>query len=243
MTLLRGGYAIYGESLGIVMLECAFPRPVGDIGNACSFPFPVRYEILEGIPAASLTKEEEPAAVAALVRAAQRLEKAGVRAILTSCGLFLRYQARLAEAVTVPVATSAVLLLPFLKTLLPKQRKLAILTADSDTLAGVLEQTGWSDPGQVVIAGMEGFPAFRKAILEPVPPYEFDPESVQVEAIEAVRQRLQSEPDVAMLLIECTNLSPYSGALRRTVGLPVFDIIDLARLLHGAYALPQDSRA
>ena len=56
MPMLQGGHATYGQSVGIIMLDCDFPRPVGDIGNARSFPFPVRYEVLEGIPAAQLLR-------------------------------------------------------------------------------------------------------------------------------------------------------------------------------------------
>ncbi len=234
MPTPQGGHPTYGQSVGIIMLDCAFPRPVGDIGNARSFPFPVRYEVLEGIPPAHLTREEEPSAVAALIRAAQRLERTGVKVILTSCGLFLRYQTRLAEAVRVPVATSSVVLLPLLTALLPAGRKVGILTADARTLSPVLERAGWNDSRRVVIEGMEGRPVFRRAILEPAPPYALDSHAVQEEAIQAVRDLLGRESAVALLLVECTNLSPYSRALRETFGLPVFDVIDLAHLLQRA---------
>lgn len=234
MAALKGGYSVYGQEVGIIMLECAFPRPPGDIGNARSFPFPVRYEVLEGIPAAHLTRQEEPAAVAALIAAAQRLERSGARIILTSCGLFLRYQARLAAAVGVPVATSSILLLPFLTALLPPGRKVGVLTADARSLSPVLAQAGWDDPGQVVIEGMEECPVFRRTILEPTPPFELDPLALQGEVIRAVEQLLKKEPKIGVLLVECTNLPPYTRALRETFGLPVFDVIDLACLLQGA---------
>ena len=237
MATLTGGYPVYGQDVGIIMLDCAFPRPPGDIGNARSFPFPVRYEILEGIPAAHLTRQEEPAAVAALIAAAQRLERAGARVILTSCGLFLRYQARLAAAVTVPVATSSVLFLPFLTGLLPPERKVGILTADASALSPALSQAGWSESGRVVIAGMEGCPVFRRTILEPGPPLELDPSRLQAEVIGVADLLLKQEPKVAALLLECTNLPPYSQTLREALGLPVFDVLDLARLLHGAVGM------
>lgn len=234
MAALKGGYPVYGQDVGIIMLDCAFPRPPGDIGNAHSFPFPVRYEVLEGIPAAHLIKQEEPAAVAALINAAKRLERSGARVILTSCGLFLRYQERLAAAVGVPVATSSVLLLPFLSGLMPPGRKVGVVTADAGTLSPVLAMAGWNDPGRIAIAGMEECPVFRRAILEPAPPFELDPPALQAEVIQVARQLLKSEPTVGALLLECTNLSPYSRALREAMELPVFDVIDLARLLHGA---------
>lgn len=234
MAALKGGYPVYGQEVGIIMLDCAFPRPPGDIGNARSFPFPVHYEVLEGIPASHLTRQEEPAAVAALINAAQRLERSGARIILTSCGLFLRYQARLAAAVGVPVATSSVLFLPFLAALLPPGRKIGVLTADATSLSPALAQAGWYDPPRVAVEGMEDCPVFRRAILEPSPPFELDVSALRDEVIQAAKRLLVREPAVAALLIECTNLSPYSAVLRETFGLPVFDVIDLARFLWGA---------
>ena len=234
MAALKAGYPVYGQEVGIIMLDCPFPRPSGDIGNARSFPFPVRYEVLEGIPASHLTRQEEPAAVAALINAAQRLERSGARIILTSCGLFLRYQARLAAAVGVPVATSSVLFLPFLTALLPPGRKVGVLTADARSLSPVLATADWNTPGRVVIEGMEECPVFRGAILEPAPPYELDPLALQNEVIGVVGRFLKREPAVGVFLLECTNLSPYSRALRETFGLPVFDVIDLAGLLQRA---------
>lgn len=237
MTILQGGYPTYGQPVGIIMLECSFPRPVGDIGHARSFPFPVRYEVLEGIPAAHLTKNEEPGAVAALIRAAERLERAGVKSILTSCGLFLRYQTRLAAALKVPIATSSVLLLPLLAALLPASRKVGILTADARTLAPILERERLSDPARLALAGMEDRPIFRRAVLEAVPPFAFDPQALQAEVLDAAGTLLKREPTIGSFLIECTNLSPYSRALREAFGLPVLDVIDLACLLHRASAV------
>ncbi len=231
MATLKGGYPIYGQEVGIIMLDCAFPRPPGDIGNARSFPFPVRYEVLEGIPACHLIRQEEPAAVAALVKAAQRLERLGVRSILTSCGLFLRYQARLAAAVSVPVATSPLVLLPFLLALLPSTRKVGVVTADAKLLMPVLDEMGWIREPRVALEGMEECPVFCRTILEPVPPFELDPPALQGELIRVVGQLLEREPAVGILLLECTNLSPYSRALREAFGYPVFDVIELAHLL------------
>lgn len=234
MAAITGGYPVYGQDVGIIMLDCGFPRPPGDIGNARTFPFPVRYEVLEGIPAAHLTKQEEPAAVAALVNAAKRLERSSVRVILTSCGLFLRYQERLAAAVKVPVATSAVLLLPFLRALLPPGRKVGVLTADATTLSPILSRAGWNDLGQVVVAGMEDCPIFRRAILDPAPPFALDSLGIEREVLRVAEDLLKKEPDIAAILVECANLPPYSRALREKFRLPLFDVIDLAYLLQRA---------
>ena len=41
----RGGRAVYGAPLGILMLEARFPRIPGDMGNAGTWPFPVLYKV------------------------------------------------------------------------------------------------------------------------------------------------------------------------------------------------------
>jgi len=41
-----GGKAIYGASVGILMLDARFPRIPGDMGNALTWPFPVHYRVV-----------------------------------------------------------------------------------------------------------------------------------------------------------------------------------------------------
>ena len=47
-TIARGGKALYGVPLGILMLEARFPRIPGDMGNAATWPFPVLYRVVSG---------------------------------------------------------------------------------------------------------------------------------------------------------------------------------------------------
>ena len=44
----QGGKTIYGAVVGILMLETRFPRIVGDMGNAATWPFPVFYRTVKG---------------------------------------------------------------------------------------------------------------------------------------------------------------------------------------------------
>jgi hypothetical protein len=48
--IARGGKALYGAPLGILMLEARFPRIPGDMGNGTTWPFPV---LVLGLPAPS----------------------------------------------------------------------------------------------------------------------------------------------------------------------------------------------
>jgi hypothetical protein len=45
---VRGGFNQYGFTVGILMLDTRFPRIAGDMGNATTFPFPVRYQRVTG---------------------------------------------------------------------------------------------------------------------------------------------------------------------------------------------------
>ncbi len=45
----------FGVTVGILMLETAFERFVGDIGNARTWPFPVQYRIVRGAVPAKIT--------------------------------------------------------------------------------------------------------------------------------------------------------------------------------------------
>ena len=46
--IYRGGKAVYGAPLGILMLEAKFARIPGDMGNAVTWPFPVLYQVVPG---------------------------------------------------------------------------------------------------------------------------------------------------------------------------------------------------
>ena len=46
--IAKGGKAIYGAPLGILMLEAKFPRIPGDMGNGTTWPFPVLYRVVTG---------------------------------------------------------------------------------------------------------------------------------------------------------------------------------------------------
>jgi len=50
MVILKGGRSFYGEALGILMLDMKAPCIPGNVDNANSYDFPVRYKVLNNIP-------------------------------------------------------------------------------------------------------------------------------------------------------------------------------------------------
>ena len=56
LTEVKGGKNIYGEAIGILVQERIFPRIPGDMGNASTFSFPVRIQLVKGVDIATRFK-------------------------------------------------------------------------------------------------------------------------------------------------------------------------------------------
>src|SRR6266545_3618678 len=107
MSSAKGGRTLYGHALGVLMLDTVFPRFPGDVGNALTWPFPVRYQIVEGAFSNRIMgPDPDSELLQPFVDGARRLEAEGVRAITTSCGFLCVYQRELAAAVRIPMLTS-----------------------------------------------------------------------------------------------------------------------------------------
>ena len=58
----------------------------------------------------------------------------GVSAITTSCGFLALFQEKLAQEVNIPIFTSSLIMLPMIRRMINKSKKILVLTANSDTL-------------------------------------------------------------------------------------------------------------
>jgi hypothetical protein len=232
--ILTGGYTNYGQDIGILMLDTIFPRMVGDIGNARTFPFPVRYKVVRGALPAKVVEQNDDRLLAAFMEGARELEAEGVKAITTSCGFLAVFQRELAAAVSVPVFTSSLLQVPTVEKTLDKGQNIVIVTANSTRLSARHLAGAGIDAGsrRHIIVGLEDKPEFyttfvrQKATLD-VTALEGEME----EAALAIRNRF---PVAGAIVLECTNLSPFSGTFRQITGLPVLDIVTLICETHAA---------
>lgn len=217
--------------LGIIMLDTAFERPVGDVGNAGSWPFPVLYRTVSGALPRDVVDGREGGLMAAFVDAGEALISQGARALLTSCGFLVLRQSHLAARLSRPLATSSLLQLPLIAAMLPTGRKIGVITYDAASLtpAHFLE-AGVADPSALPpVAGLPRDGAFH-GMIEKGEPY--DRARLAAEVLEAVAGLLQREPTIGAILLECTNLPPFTGLIADRFGLPVFDVLTLGRWLH-----------
>src|SRR2546429_5667656 len=131
---VRGGFNQYGFTVGILILDTRFPRIPGDVGNAATFPFPVRYHRVSGADPDLVVRRGAEGFLPAFVQGARALEGEGVGAITTSCGFLAKYQQELAAAVRVPVFTSSLLMVPLVHRLLPAGRRGGVHTLEPPAL-------------------------------------------------------------------------------------------------------------
>jgi hypothetical protein len=102
-----------GFSLGIVELRANIPFAPGNINNASTFDFPVRYESLGDIdPIWVVAVEPHPEVIIRSIKAAKKLENHGCRAVIGNCGFFGNYQPHVAGELKVPFFGSSLLQIP-----------------------------------------------------------------------------------------------------------------------------------
>ena len=238
---VRGGFNQYGFTVGILMLDTRFPRIPGDMGNATSFPFPVRYHRVAGADPDLVVRRGAEGLLPAFVQGAQALEREGVGAITTNCGFLIKYQAELARAVRVPVLTSSLLLVPLVHRTLPPGQRVGIMTVNAGTLtAEHLRGAGIAADVPLAVVGMETEKEFTRALLDNE--LELDVDLAREEHIRVARRLVAEHPDIGAIVLECTNMPPYTADIQRETGRPVFDVLSLVTMFHGALAAAQSPR-
>jgi len=216
--------------LGIVMLDTVFPRPVGDIGNPETFPFPVRLRKVSRASPQKVIFERASGMVDDFVDAAQALQADGCKAIVTSCGFLALHQQTIAAALEIPFASSSLCWLPTLYHAFGGARHVGILTASGASLgAAHLAALGGSLESPIV--GMPVDSEFARVIVGNQP--EGDMERVHAEMVAAADHLVATQPQVRAILLECTNMPPVAGLIAQRTGRPVFDLVGLARQMMG----------
>jgi len=218
--------------LGIMMLDTAFERPVGDVGNAGSWPFPVLYRRVEGASARKVVSGQDHDLLEAFIEAGQELVAEGACALTTSCGFLALRQSELSAGLPVPFASSSLLQISSISAMLPKGKRVGVITYDQTSLTKRhFEEVGVSE--MPLVAGLPKGGAFQ-GLIEWGRPY--DARALEGELSLTVESLLRDHVDIGTLVFECTNLPPFSSRISRRFGLPVFDILTLGRWLHSSCA-------
>jgi hypothetical protein len=239
---VQGGYNLYGFGIGILTLDTQFPRIPGDIGNAATFPFPVRYHQVQGASPELVVRQGCRELLPAFIEGAQFLEREGVRAITTSCGFLAKFQPQLAAAVSIPVFTSSLMLVPMVHRMLPPGKAVGVLTVDAASLTPAdFEGAGITGDMRLAIAGLEAEREFTRVLIGNQ--LVLDVEAARREHLRVAQRLCAEHPEVGAIVLECTNMPPFRADLQAATGLPVFDIVHLVQMVHTAlgHGLPPRS--
>jgi len=234
--LAHGGKAVYGARLGILMLEARFPRIPGDMGNAGTWPFPVLFKVVSGASPQRVVREEAAGLLPDFIAASRELEALGADGITTNCGFLSLYQRELAQAVSVPVATSSLMQVPMIQSTLPAGKRVGILTVNAATLTPRHLTAIGVDPS-VPVVGTDGGREFTRVMIGNEPT--MDVAAAELDILDAGRTLIARHAGIGALLLECTNMVPYARALRDELQVPVYDIYSFMTWFHAGLA-PRD---
>ena len=226
----RKNHRCYGMGLGIIIVDDVYPGFPGDVRNASAFPFPIQYEIVEGIDIHALVDEEDKSpCLEPIKRAARKLEHMGCRAIAAECGFFAYFQKDIASHVAVPVFMSSLLQVPWAQQLIGPNKAVGIMTGKDEKLTDAhLEAVGIRPGSNYVIKSIHkhlGDSEFVK--LWATDGRRSDPpgaiyEKAEKELVKVGVDFFKEQPNMGALILECTGYQPFARAIQREIDIPVF---------------------
>ncbi|AUW59786.1 hypothetical protein C1T17_18595 [Sphingobium sp. SCG-1] len=234
--MAHGGKTIYGARVGILVLDTHFPRVPGDVANAMTWPFPVLFRVVRGATTQKLVHEQGDGLSSIILDAAKELVQDGADGIATTGGFMGLFQKELAAHCQVPVATSSVMQVPWVQSILPPGKRVGVVTAHSGRF-NERHLTACGAPADTPIFGTEDGRALTRAFVEG----ELNTDIGQVEAdvLNAADRMMKSHNNIGALVLECHNMAPYSRLLQSIYGIPVFDVYSFISWFHAGLG-PRD---
>ncbi|WP_120503891.1 aspartate/glutamate racemase family protein [Sulfitobacter mediterraneus] len=214
--------------LGILMLDTKFPRILGDVGNPNTWPFAVKYAVVEGATPEAIVCDDVEPFVQAFVAAGQELVASGCSGIATTCGFLSLIRPRLAAELGVPVAASALEQSAQIQSMLPPGQTIGVLTISARTLTPA-HLTAAGVPQGVPVQGTDGS-SFSQTILGNQPT--LDVPAARADLVRAAHTLVTDHPDVRAIILECTNMVPYAEAIAAATQRPVFSIYSYLMWFH-----------
>jgi hypothetical protein len=208
------------------MLDTVFPRIKGDIGNPDTFDFPVQFKVVMGASPERIVLQADTSLIQPFIEAGHWLIKNGAKIITTSCGFLALFHNEMTQALTVPVFSSSLLQVPMAQAIIGKNQKVGIITAHKEALTQKHLAAIGINPYNLEIIGMEKTQEFSSVFLGGK--QTLDAEKCGREMQETALALKRSHPDIGAIVLECTNMPPYSQMVHRASGgLPIFDMVTM----------------
>ena len=164
-----------------------------------------------------------------LYKFVQWFNEKNVSGITGDCGFMIHIQHHVRAHTQKPVFMSSLIQLPTIVQAYSNEEQIAVFTANGRSLRDMSDliynlcNVDIHDE-RLILVGCEDVDGFEAVALgEKVNTSKVEPNIVK-KAVETLEQY----PKVKCFLMECTELPPYSDAIRKHTGLPVFDSITCA---------------
>ncbi len=214
---------------GLVQLE-TLP---GNSTNPATYPYPVRFCRIAGATTETVLENPSRDVLRNMIETARQLVAEGVRVITTSCGFNAIFQNELREATGAAIYTSSLLQVPFVRRTLRSEKKIAVVTAKKSALRDAHLRAVGIEPGMnVEVFGLESCAEWNKIFT--APEEDVDLARIEEEVTGTATGAVETHPAVGAFVLECTDLPPFSAAIRQKTGLPVYDFTTMVGLAASA---------
>lgn len=230
-----------GMGLGIMVMDQQYPGFPGDVRNASAFPFPVQFEIIEGLEIDRLLYGEDiDQYIPVILNAARKLERIGCRAVAAECGFFSYYQKIVADELEIPVFMSSLLQVPLIQQTISSRKNVGILCANKDRLSDDhLRHSGIEIGSTYFVEGIHDHVEcveFKNLWGMPDHPCQGQASfnKAEKEILAVTTGMTQRHPEMGALMLECTGWSPFARAIQQVIDMPVFSwgtLLDYAHLV------------
>jgi Asp/Glu/hydantoin racemase len=211
------------------MLESRFPRIPGDGGHAETWPFPMLYKVIGDATPQRVVRQGAHGLLDTFVEGAQELIRMGADGITTNCGFLALYQRELAAACGVPVASSSLMQVAWVQSLLPPGKRVGIVTVSASSLtAEHLSAAG--APADTPVTGTESGREFTRVLLGDE--LQLDVDAARSDVLAAAGQLVEENANIGAIVLECTNMMPYAADIAQRLQLPVYDFYSFVTWFH-----------
>ena len=217
-------------SLGILRLDYDYPPALGDIDCPETFGYDVFYKVVPGLTfemcqSGEITEEVKENIKNSVIW----LNNKNVSGITGDCGFMINIQNIVCLYTDKPVFLSALIQIPMIVHSYKSNERIAIFTANGKSLSKMNKLiyelcSVNTDDDKLIIVGCEDVPGFEAVALGE----KVDTKLVEPNLVKKTQELIMEYPDIKCILMECTELPPYSDSIRQSTGLPVYDSITCA---------------
>jgi len=186
----------------------------------------VQFKVVKGASPERIVLQADRSLIQPFIEAGHTLISNGAKILTTSCGFLALFHKELIQALNVPVFSSSLLQIQLARSIIKKGQKVGVITARKKSLSKKHFAAIGVDHHGVEIIGMEESEEFSSVFMEGKKT--LDIKKCGKEMQKTALRLIQQSTDIGAIVLECTNMPPYSKIVHRATGnLPVFDMVTM----------------